>query len=214
MKDQWFGDARDLIKWGTAVRLVRRERLCWVLQIAFKTLELVAPVLESVSGTEPIDDGVLRFFRDIRRASELGEKLGIPIVVHDEPFPGAGRAQYVDGVIRAIQGRGLGPGLVLLGPDTGLSDRPSDRHVSPAEVAAIWQVPSPGDCLMVYQHAHRTRTWVERRSKQLRAVLGGAPVEVFTSSNGVRDVAFLAACRPGAPKQPEQICRAEEPCPS
>lgn len=214
MKDQWFGDARDLVKWGTAVRLVRRERLRWVLQIAFKTLERTVPVLESVSGPEPIDAEVLRFFRDIRRASELGDALGIPIVVHDEPFPGTGRGQYVDGVIRAIQRKGAGPGLVFLDPDTGLSDRPSERHLAPAEVAAIWEVLGPGDWLMVYQHADRTRTWLERRSIQLRTVLGGTPVEVFTSSNGARDVAFLAACRPGSSKRPEQIGRSEDSCPS
>jgi hypothetical protein len=214
MKDQWFGDARDLVKWGTAVRLVRRERLRWVLQIAFKTLEPTVLVLESVSGPAPIDAEVLRFFRDIRRAIELGDALGIPIGVHDEPFPGAGRAQYLDSAFRAIQRRGVGPGLVFLDPDTGISDKPSERHVAPAEVAAIWKALAPGDWLMVYQHADRTRTWVERRSRELRAALGGAPVEVFTSSNGARDVAFLAACKPGTTKQQEQISRAEEPCPS
>lgn len=212
MKDQWFGDARDLVKWGTAVRLVRRERLRWVLQVAFKTLDSTVPVLESVSGSEPIDAEVLRFFRNIGRASELGDALGIPIVVHGEPFPGAGRVQYFNGVIRAIERRGRGPGLVFLDPDTGLSDKPSERHVSPAEVAAIWEVLAPGDWLLVYQHADRTRTWKERRSTELRAALRGAQIEVFTSSNGARDVAFLAACKPGAPRQPEQISRAEVPC--
>jgi len=35
MKDTWYGDRRDLVKWGTLVHLARSEQIMTVIQVAF-----------------------------------------------------------------------------------------------------------------------------------------------------------------------------------
>ena len=46
MRDTWYGDRADLVKWGTLIHLAQREKLGRVVQIAFlRRGEASAPYL-------------------------------------------------------------------------------------------------------------------------------------------------------------------------
>lgn len=198
MKHRWYGDPRDLVKWGSVMRIAKEDRLRWIVQIAFLTKDDCIPSVANSSGARPLDGHVLSHFRDIGLVAGLGKKSGIPINVFDEPFLHQKRSAYVARAAAAIREQSGGPGLVLLDPDTGLSTRPKSEHVSPDEVTEFWECLRPRDWLVLYQHADRTRDWRSRRRDEYAKAVPGASVDTFWSPDGAKNVAFFAARKPVA----------------
>lgn len=197
MKNRWYGDPRDLVKWGAVMRIARENRATWIVQIAFLTEDRDMTRIEGSRETAEIERVVFSHFRDVRLIKKLGRKVGIPVHVFGAPFCHQERASYMSRAREAIRdARREGPGIVLLDPDTGLSANPRSEHVSPSEVTGFWRELLPGDWLVLYQHANRTKDWRTRRCQELSLALQGAQVETFASPNGARDVVFFAAEKP------------------
>ena len=196
MQDTWYGDHRDLVKWGTLVHLAQSEGIRKIIQVAFLRYANRHP-LETDQGDEEIHDEVWKHFRNLDRICALEEPLGIKIVIVDEDidrnlFPQR-REQYIQRVADSLKSHADAK-VVLLDPDTGIEpERATAKHVKIAEIQKIWKALSTGDWLVVYQHKPRKNDWLEKsRAKFVRAC-GTQDVRTFRAPKIASDVAFFAA---------------------
>jgi hypothetical protein len=207
MRDQWYGDNRDIVKWGVLTQLAHEVGAARILQVAYyRRTEWKGvpsgswPELEIDGTSYPVPEPVLRHFRNVRRIEGMGNTP--PIQVLEAPFED--RVAYQALVIRAIGERPVsGPTVVFLDPDTGLaSPHPDMRHVMDAELAAIWTALLPGDLLVFYQHqANRNgQPWIPAKLAQFERALGLRPGsgKVALSPKIARDVAFFFCVRDAA----------------
>jgi len=190
MRGIWYGDRRDRLKWGGLVHLARKYGIKSIVQVAY--LRWDTPVSIS-SGTEEsqIDELVWDHFSDVRQVERLGERLGIAIRVIDRTFEANKRAEYVQHAIAEIE-RSSGPRIVALDPDTGIApSRPKPEHVSVTDLVAFWEALERGDILVVYQHAWRSKDWLEKAKSRLAEVCLGAAIEAIVGAEIASDAALL-----------------------
>jgi hypothetical protein len=196
MRDRWYGDNRDLVKWGVLLSVAKDHAVDRILQVAYLRASVWS--LLTIDGQErPLPEAVLRHFRDIRNVKALS--AGIRIEVVDTPF--VDRHQYREVVLEAIAHRDLGEScVVFLDPDTGLTPRTAGfQHVLDSELNEIWQHMIPGDVLVLYQHqTNRNATpWIQPKREQFETALGLSPgtAQVATGGGIANDVAFFYSCK-------------------
>ena len=194
MRDSWYADNRDVIKWGTLLHLAQRHRVRAILQVAF---------FRSCPAHELLSDGqdvgmpkeVWDHFRDVRQVKRLGARCGVTIEVLDLPFAPRLRGCYMDTVLRAISNR-RGAKIVLLDPDTGLERRSgASKHVKIGDVQRVWRVLRPGDWLVLYQHRSRVPDWLSSAKRKFTTACSPAHVCTFSSPQLARDVVLLATAK-------------------
>ena len=192
MKAEWYGDNRDLVKWGVLLHIARDYSAHRILQMAYLR-PTDWPQLQINGQPRPIPEPVIRHFRnvfDIRNLSGIPrvEVLGLEFT---------DRRQYTRAVIEAITSRPSGEGcIVFLDPDTGLEPRnPTSKHVLLSELSEVWCHMPPGDVLALYQHqtGRNGKPWVEPKRKQFEDNLGLplGTVKVASGYSIARDVIFL-----------------------
>jgi hypothetical protein len=170
MRDQWYGDKRDLVKWGVVLELVRRHRTKHVLQVLYHRRSEWG-LLEIDGDAVDLPQAVIRHFR--RETAICAIDCPAQVDVIPETFEN--RVAYHQNVLARIRSRTQLPGIVFLDPDTGLEPRiPGLEHVLESELASIWHEMSPGDVLVFYQHqTNRNGTsWVEPKKAQFERALG------------------------------------------
>lgn len=85
MRDTWFADNRDLVKWGTLAHIAARENLNLIVQIPyFRTGD--RPPLNSQNAPVSIHSTVWDFFRNVTAVERLGQQLEREIIVMADPF--------------------------------------------------------------------------------------------------------------------------------
>jgi len=194
VKDTWYSDQRDLVKWGTLAHLAERHSLAAIVQVAYLRPGK-RPLLSNGTGEVPIPPAVWGFFRDVTAVRGLGTLLQRHVVVIDEPFVPRRRRQYRQAVVDALSGIDR-PKIVLMDPDTGLSPaKPSGKHITADDLAAVWEVLASGDWLAVYQHRSRSRVWKEEARARFAAVCGEA-VQLYAAPKIASDVILLAKRKP------------------
>jgi len=191
MRDSWYADKRDLVKWGTLAHIAEREHLPLIVQVPYSRVGLRPPLL-TANGEVPIQSAVWNFFRDLSAAERLGKTLGREIVVIPDLFDPRQRQSYSQTVVERLRTL-CTQKVVLLDPDTGLAvGRPAAEHVTPADVQAIWNAINQGDWLVLYQHASRTKTWRTEARHRFAAICCVHECEVFTAPHISWDVGFFA----------------------
>jgi hypothetical protein len=192
MRDQWYGDSRDLVKWGVLVTLAADHAIRRILQVAYlRSSEWGS--LEINGSRRPLPEAVVRHFRDVRNIGGLAAGPRIEVLA----MPFADRQKYSEAVREAISNRhGAETCLVFLDPDTGLAPLAAGlEHVLDSEVTEVWKHMPPGDVLVFYQHqTNRSGTpWIEPKREQFEKALGLLPgtVKVATGMRIARDVAFF-----------------------
>ncbi len=205
MRDQWYGDNRDIVKWSALVHLARRDGVSAILHVAMYRPDRPPEPLAGVRGEVPPAVEVIRHFRDLDDIQRLASATGFRIEVLKDLF--TDRAAYFTRVCELIQARDDRPVLVFLDPDVGLAtESPGPEHVSSAEVAAVYEALRPDDMLVCYQHARRQKDW-RGRARRAFANAPGLPsfqVEVL-QCDLARDVLLFAVKKDPAPSagQPE-----------
>ena len=197
MRDRWYGDDRDVVKWSAVLHLARREDVADVLYAALYRSDDDWPPLATARGPAALPEEVVRHFRDLDDLQRLAARTGLRIAAVKEPF--VDRAAYFRRLCGRV-GRCAGPVLVLLDPDTGLAPEggAGPEHVTSDEVAALFAALRPGDLLVCYQHARRQKDW-RGRARRAFANAPGVPsfdVEALRSDLA-RDVLMLAVKKGG-----------------
>jgi len=197
MRDQWYGDDRDLLKWGTLIHIAQRDRISTILQVALYRPSDEWPTLASSRGRIAVPVEVIHHFRNLDHIHRLAAAAGIQIAVYKAPFKD--RAAYFEKArkrIKSLSGDSL---LVFLDPDTGLAGQVSGpEHVTADELRSVFDLLKPGDTVACYQHARRQKDWRgDRRRAFTRALdVPSQDVEVFDSELAKDVVLFSTTKKP------------------
>ncbi|NIM50504.1 MAG: hypothetical protein GTN69_08620 [Armatimonadetes bacterium] len=211
MREQFYGDSRDVSKWSVIAQLAAGHKVRNVLQVAM--LRPDKPDTQGSTRHEPLycHPAIKAFFdgerrigvRDLRRVSTLPAhcNFGFGVDVVEEGFWGEGFGPYRAAYFRKVLARLAAlsdPRLVLLDPDTGITTAryPRPEYVGVKELSVVYEYVSHGDVLLVYQHKPRfTRTgaewWLKAEGLLRVAARESASVRSFIDD----DVAFIAAVR-------------------
>lgn len=189
MKDKWYADKRDLVKWSVLTILAKQYSVSRILQVAYYRPEDPGHI-EIDDKPHPLPAEVVEHFRSI--FSIKGVKCSIPIDVYGETF--ADRVQYHQRLLGHISSRNAERILVFLDPDTGLEPaKPGWEHVRRDEVGAIWHGLKGGDLLVFYQHEPRfMNLWIEKKKGELATAIGVDPANIKIARGPAiaRDVVF------------------------
>lgn len=211
MKDQWYGDKRDLVKWGVLLRLADLYAAGRILQVAYygETAWDYPLVLDAQQC--PIDKAVIDHFRNICNIRKLTAQPRIDVIT--APF--SDRQRYTEEILREIASSG-DKSIVFLDPDTGLEPqgKASLKHVRESELLQIWAGMRPGDVLVLYQHQtnRNARPWIDPKREQFEDALALArgTAKVAQGETLARDVVLFYCQKPPCGK-PTGLAEATQP---
>lgn len=201
MRDKFYGDKRDLVKWGALLHIARDHCVGRILQVAyFRPSEWGQ--LEIDRQQRPIPKEVFSHFRNLRNIERLTNSPQIELLA--SPFED--RQRYIEKIFQALNiRRGKETCVVFLDPDTGLEPRKSESnldHVLESELAEIWCHMIPGDILVFYQHKtnRRGEPWIEQKREQFENALGlsRGVAKVAVGSTIASDVALFYCRKEGS----------------
>ena len=192
MRNIWFGDNRDIVKWSTLLHVADHYNLKHILQICFLNSQDFPPVI--IDGREfQVPGPIIQFFRDVNNAKNICSNVTISIF--DEPFND--RAVYLAHAINFISNYNS-PKCVFLDPDTGLAPSKANRtHVTNTDVHKIWQSEymNIGDMLVIYQHQtnRNGKAWIEEKQLQMATAIevDVSKIKIAKGSKIAHDVVFL-----------------------
>ena len=194
MRDEWYSDSRDLVKWGVLVELAELHRIAVILQVAYyRPTRWDERRIEIDGRVYPLPLEVVNHFRKIRNVTALRSR--VPVTVLDAPCHD--RDGYLQCTLTAIR-KLPKPAIVFLDPDTGLEPRGRAglEHVLETELREIWHALRPGDLLVFYQHQTNRggRPWVEEKQAQFDNAIG-VKSRLAQGTEIARDVAFFFSQR-------------------
>ena len=197
MKDKFYGDNRDLVKWGGIVRLCEVNGIKTVVQVAYYRKDEWGKEINNFDG-KPVDlpEAVKKHFkRDIYDIKRLGKPADLDIRVLDEEIDtnfGDNRQGYCDKVCEKIKGIGERK-VVFLDPDNGLEpNNCKAEHVKCSEVKEVWDSLKTGDILVFYQHQFRKQNWRELHKNKLAKAckVDRSQVRTWSADGIAKDVVF------------------------
>ena len=203
MKDIWYGDDKDIVKWASLVHLARSTEAASILQVLLYRPTGVRPPEVTLDGN-PIafPTEVWTHFRTTAGIAGLSSVAGINIVRFTDLFAyanehgniEAARTAYFNRVADRIKALGQERAVVFLDPDNGFSPQNTGwAHVTLPEVTAIFQAVKPGDTVAVYQHNPHQPNWVETARGFLSQATSLPPAKVnVLRAAATPDVAMLA----------------------
>ena len=192
MRDKWYADNRDLIKWSVLLLLARRRKAGRILQIAFLNASDFGEI-EIDGKRHQIPQEVLFHFRNVRNIAGLAWKTRISIF--DCPF--RDRDSYLRAALDFIASFKQDRCIVFLDPDTGLEPNSGGdvKHVLNDEAKAIWRALPKGWTYVFYQHETNRagKPWIEEKRAQLSSAIGVSKSKIGVASGlGIaKDVVFF-----------------------
>jgi hypothetical protein len=181
VRDIWYADNRDLLKWGVLLGLAGHFDAARILQLAFyRPGEFGRLMIDGQH--QDIPEEVIAHFRNLRTIGNLGSK--VRVTVFDPPF--RDRAAHLQAVLALLPAFVQERCIVFLDPDTGLEPRmPSLEHVLASEARAIWDAMKAGDVFAFYQHQTNRagQPWIETKQAQLADALG-MPTDAIKIASG------------------------------
>lgn len=193
MRDTWYGDRPDLVKWGTLIHLAQKEHIKRIVQVAFFRKEKRPPLQAGSQNNVEIPEEVWNHFRNIRLIENLRESMSLAIEVIDQQWDSKPRQEYVQSVIELLQAKSEKK-VVLLDPDTGIEPRRAEReHVKAEEVSEFWETLNPGDWMVLYQHSNRKAEWQEDAKSKFQHACGDVYIETFKAEDITKSVVLFAA---------------------
>jgi hypothetical protein len=193
MRDKWYADKRDLVKWGGIMHLLNENLgIKKVIQVAYYRKDNWPKI--NFNGSEiQIPQEVLKHFRDIK----LIKSLDTRIEVFDQIFEHNARQQYTDDVCKMLS-KIQDKKIVFLDPDTGLEPRECGggaEHIKRKEVKQIFGSLNSGDFLVFYQHKFRSSKWDEIRLSELAKAcdISRSKIKTWKANEIANDVIFSFA---------------------
>jgi hypothetical protein len=182
VRDQWYSDSRDLVKWSTLLLLASRAKADRIIQIALYN-ESEYGKIELDGQHHGMPKEVLAHFRDIRSVVRLTERPSIS--VYDRPF--SDRQEYFRDAVKFVASFSHERCVVFLDPDTGLEPpktKADRKHVLEEEARALWLALPVGWVFVFYQHktTRDSKPWIEPKRDQFANALGIEIAEVGVAS--------------------------------
>ena len=200
MRDEFFGDKRDLVKWAAIIYLSKTHNINNVLWVPYKrpsNFGYYSLTVDNIPTSFP--EEVLKHFRHLHQIKGLGLNAGMNIDVFDREFKKP-RESYTNAVMKRVSSYDEGL-IVFLDPDTGIAPASGYdlKHVTGPELAKIYESMHKGDFLVLYQHASRVHDWVAKAKAEYCDALNVTCKDVHTISGFTiaPDVVFLAVERIG-----------------
>ena len=197
MRDKWYSDNRDLVKWGVLLQLTKLHKIATILQVAYyRSTPWDQKSIEIDGHAYPLPTEVIHHFRNINHIATLTSNAHVMVL--DDTF--GDRDEYVQRVRMAIR-KLPRPAIVFLDPDIGLQPRgkPGLEHVLETELREIWRALRRGDVLAFYQHQTNRagQPWVPEKQAQFEKVIGLEPggSKLAQGKEIARDVAFFFSQR-------------------
>jgi hypothetical protein len=194
VRDKFYADNRDLVKWAVLFRLAEIFQAHRILQLAFYRPSEFAKVIINAQECD-VPQEVLAHFRNLRTVESIDSK--IRVTVFADPFEH--RISYLKAVKAFISKFREERCVVFLDPDTGLEPQnPSLDHVLESEAKAIWEATKSGDVYVFYQHRFFDRNWIELRRGQLERALTlpEHSIKIAQGPQIARDVVFFYMQKP------------------
>ena len=191
MRDQYYSDNRDLVKWATLVHIALEYGLQTILQVPYWRPEKAHPHFNFMGKRVAVSSKVWSFFRNIHNIKRLGPEIGLSIAVLDKEFDPDRRKVYVS-EIRTEINKARRPLVLFLDPDTGLQPKKClPVHTSIIEIQELWPILKLGEWLILYQHARRNLDWSESVANELSSLCNGSKANIVRSDDVGKDVAFI-----------------------
>jgi len=208
VKNQYFGDNRDLFKYDLILRVVKE--IDSINHFTFIPM-LTSDVSDDKStkrdgekrnrrnakaGTKK--SGLMNFLdgfedkskRDIKHLKNFFEKQGIEVTIYcgkNKHFSHEYRGEYFKGIESEL----LSKSLIFVNPDNGLQiGRTREKHIRYEEVRDLYKHMDKGSILMIYQHYPRMRTenniqkYFYERAEKLENITGDLPI--YIDDNEIR----------------------------
>lgn len=194
MRDEWYGDKRDLVKWGVLLEVAQRYGAKHILQVLYHRPTKWKPL--RIDGEKvKLNSAVLQHFRDPFSVSQIECKCRIEVLGNQFED----RNEYLKEVLKRIRLRSGLPRIIFLDPDTGLEPKGKAtlNHVLASELKKIWATLIRGDVLVLYQHQTNRNgsEWIQPKKRQFEKALGIRRGESkMGNAKGIaKDVVFLFA---------------------
>lgn len=169
MRNQWFGDNRDLVKWSVLLQIAEEFGAERILQLAYLRRSYYSRI--KIDQREySIRPEVIGHFRNLNRILEMD--CPTKSDVFDMPFDN--RKDYLKSALGFIENYSGEKFILFLDPDTGLEPaNPDMKHVLNSEVKAIWDKTKASDVLVLYQHTTNRggAPWIDDKLTQLARAL-------------------------------------------
>lgn len=199
MRDIWYSDNKDLVKWAVLFGLAKKVAADRILQVAYWRPSDF-PQIKLADDEDGVDmpPEVVGHLRNIHNIASLHSTVRITII--DSLF--SDRDTYLRSVLSHISGFRSERCIVFLDPDTGLEPQGEAdlRHVLESEAFAIWGALKPNDVFAFYQHQTNMagQPWIETKREQLARTLsiGQDAIKVGSAFSIAREVVILYASKP------------------
>lgn len=191
MKDIWYGDNRDIVKWGGLFHLCEQKKIKHVLHVAYYR-DYKWPLIMFDGVSVDIPKEVLKHFRNIEGVKCLGKSIDVEVTLLKNKFEHRERLEYHKEVCREIKHL-HDKKIVFLDPDTGLSPMNCKaEHVKCSEVSSIWKSMRQDDILVFYQHRFRDKNWIKIRKDELAESCDvvQTKVQIWEAKDIANDVVF------------------------
>ena len=191
MRDRYYSDNRDLVKWAAIVHIASEYGLRTILQVPYWRPEKKHPNFTFMGNSVPVPKKVWMFFRGINNIVRLEREIGLSIVVFDTMFDPKQRAAYISEVKNKIMAARR-PLVLFLDPDTGLQPKKcGPKHTATTDIQELWPLLIPGEWLVLYQHARRVSNWGKSVATEVSSLCGNIPPHIVRSEDVGKDVAFI-----------------------
>jgi len=198
MRDIWYGDHRDLVKWSALYRLAEQTDSPLILQLAYyRRLPSNYPTITIDQQEVSIPSEVRKHFRNLQNVHRISSK--IQVKVFDRLFDD--RDAYLKDALRFISSFQSTKCVVFLDPDTGLEPTkgPGYEHVLESEARAIFSAMKPRDVFVLYQHQtnRNGQEWIGPKKQQLARSIGvpDREIKVANGATIARDVVLYFALK-------------------
>lgn len=197
MKDRWYADNRDLVKWGSITSIAKKEKISKIIQVAFYRKDDFSKKFKiNVDDIKiPFPQAVWNHFRKLEDIKRLGEALKIRIEVCKQPFQS--RVDFFN-KLRNKLSKEKNRIILFLDPDTGIAPKNDAKfkHVTCSEIKQVYNSLKPNDILIFYQHARRDDGWRENTKIEFEQAINTTnKIETYYSEDIVKDVAFFVVKR-------------------
>jgi hypothetical protein len=170
MRDIWFSDKIDLVKWSVLFNLAEKHQANHIIQVAYYRPSSFGKI---TIDNEEIDvpHEVIDFFRNINNIKKIKSKITVNVFCDEFND----RDVYKEAAINFIKKYHNEKCVIFLDPDTGLqSQHPQHTHVLNSEAHDIFDALKSEDIFVFYQHKtnQNNNPWIEPKRVQLAQALG------------------------------------------